>query len=146
MKPKKILTAIVFSVVSLSASAQFGVSYHESSMPLLGFGYELEDRYFAELRVGTNNYFENLSFELTANYIFINEDDFDFYGGVGGRTTDFSGLVIPAGVNVYPFENKRFGVHMEAAGLFGETAVFRASWGIRYRFGTGRDADDSPGE
>jgi len=141
---KKSLLLFVLSLFTLTSLAQFGVSYHESSMPFLGLNYELDDQYFGELRVGTNNYFEDIAFEVTANYIFIKDSNFDFYGGVGGRTTHFSGLVIPAGLNVYPFGDKHFGFHLEAAGLFGEVSILRASWGIRYRFGsTGSSAQET---
>ena len=132
---KNLFLAILFSTTTLSAFAQLGVSYHESSMPFVGINYEYQDKYLGEIRVSSNNYFEELAFEITANYIFLSSDDFDFYGGIGGRTTHFEGLVIPVGLNLYPFENDRFGFHLEAAGLFGEGAILRGSWGIRYRFG-----------
>jgi len=135
MLKKNSLLIFAFSLFAMTASAQFGVSYHESTMPFLGFNYELDDQYFGELRVGTNHYFEDIAFELTANYIFVKNSDFDFYGGIGGRTTQFAGLVIPAGLNVYPFKDKHFGFHIEVAGMFGEVSALRASWGIRYRFG-----------
>ncbi|MBS3806152.1 MAG: hypothetical protein KGY60_01495 [Bacteroidales bacterium] len=136
MLKKKSLLFFAFSLFAITASAQFGVSYHESSMPFLGFNYELDDQFFGELRVGTNHYFEDITFELTANYIFVKNSNFDLYGGIGGRTSHFSGLVIPAGLNLYPFEDKHFGFHLEAAGMFGEGSILRASWGIRYRFGS----------
>jgi hypothetical protein len=132
---KKCLLIVFFVMAGVSASAQFGVSYHQSSIPNLGFNFEYKDRYFAELRFGPNQYFENLALELTANYIFLNTEDYDFYGGIGGRTIQFEGLVIPAGVNIYPFDNKDFGFHLEAAAMLGENSVLRGSWGIRYRFG-----------
>lgn len=136
----------LLSVFTLNASAQFGVSYHQSSMPFLGFNYEMEDQFFAEIRAGANNYFENVAFEMTANYIFLKHPDYEVYGGIGGRTTRFSGLVVPTGVNVYPFENRHFGFHIEAAGLFGEVAVLRASWGIRYHFGSPGSTPQQKGE
>ena len=133
-------------LMASSASAQFGVSYHESSIPFLGFNYEYQDKYYGELRVASNYYFEHLAFELTANYIFLNKEDYDFYGGIGGRTTRLAGLVIPVGLNLYPFDNKRFGFHLEAAGLLGEAAVLRGSWGIRYRFGATKMNGGGDGE
>lgn len=144
MFSKKTFCILFFSLFTLTASAQFGVSYHESTMPFLGFNYELDDQYFGELRIGTNHYFEEIAFELTANYIFLKDASFDFYGGIGGRTTQLSGLVVPVGLNLYPFENKQFGFHVEAAGLFGEVSVLRASWGIRYRFGSAETARQEP--
>lgn len=68
------------------------------------------------------------------NYIFIKNETVDVYVGIGGRTTFFEGLVIPLGMNIYPFEKDNFGFHMELAGLINEGALLRGSWGIRYRF------------
>jgi hypothetical protein len=41
---------------------------------------------------------------------------------------------MPIGLNMYPFNDKRFGFHIEASFLAGEAAVFRTTWGIRFRF------------
>ncbi len=133
---KHLFILLILGLMASAASAQLGVSYHQSSVPYLGINYELNNQYMAEVRVGANNYFEHLAFELTANYFIVHDPSYDLYGGIGGRTTHFAGLVVPVGVNLYPFDNKDFGFHIEAAGMFGETAVFRADWGIRYRFGS----------
>ncbi len=46
----------------------------------------------------------------------------------------YTGVVIPVGLNIYPFTNKKFGFHIEAAPVIGEDFILRDSWGIRYRF------------
>lgn len=67
---------------------------------------------------GTDQYFDDTSLELVLNYKFIRKDMLEAYAGIGGRVQIFEGLVILLGMNIYPFENKRFGFQMEIAGLF----------------------------
>lgn len=144
---RRLFMFFILGLLASTASAQLGVSYHQSSIPYLGINYELNNQFMAEVRVGANNYFENLAFEFTANYFIVQDPSYDLYGGIGGRTSHFAGLVVPVGINLYPFDNKDFGFHIEAAGMFGETAAFRADWGIRYRFGsTGTPSEEAKGE
>ena len=44
-----------------------------------------------------------------------------------------SPVVVPIGLNIYPFSSKAFGFQMELAPIIGDD-VLRGSWGIRYRF------------
>ncbi len=92
------------------------------------------EKWLPEFRVGTDNFIDNVSLELVINHIFYKNDRIDFYGGLGGRIQSFEGLVIPVGLNIYPFERKDFGLHIEAAQFIGEGNIFRGSFGIRYRF------------
>lgn len=131
---RKILTvALVLGVKSIWA--QFGVAFHQSNLPFVGVHYEWKDRFRPELRIGVDQYTDNLSFEGAGFFDVIDKTDFEFYAGLGFRTRDFSGLVLPVGLNVYPFPVKNFGLHMELATLFSEENwLLRGSWGIRYRF------------
>lgn len=133
MKNARFLLLLII-MSSFSAEAQFGISYHQSSIPFVGFNYEIKDRFLPELRIGTDNFMEDLSAELVITYQFINKEDVEFYGGLGGRINTYEGLAIPIGLNVYPFEEKKFGFHIEIAPLIGEDQILRGSWGIRYRF------------
>lgn len=132
MKKLVLLSFLILSAFSLHA--QFGVSVHQSNIPFVGFNYQIKDRLLPELRFGIDTEFEYVGIEATLSYIFIRSDDFNFYGGLGARTTILEGVVLPVGLNIYPFENKRFGFQMEVAALSGEENVLRGSWGIRYRF------------
>ena len=131
---KKTTLLFLLLITSISCYSQFGVSIHQSNLPFAGFNYQINDRFLPELRVGIDQYFNDLSLEATVSYIFVKNDLVNFYGGVGARTTAFEGLVLPVGLNIYPFETKNFGFQMELAGLLGEASLLRGSWGIRYRF------------
>lgn len=132
---KKLILLAFFGLISTVSFAQWTVSYHQSNLPFIGVNKQLGEKWLPEFRVGTDNYIEDVSLELVANYIFIKNDRINFYGGLGGRVQSFPGLVIPVGLNIYPFERKDFGFQIEAAQFIGDGLdIFRGSFGIRYRF------------
>lgn len=119
------------------AFGQFGINFHQTNLPFVGLNYEIRNRLRPELRIGTDNYFEDTSIEGVITYDIANKDDFELYAGIGGRLNGFGGLVIPIGINVYPLSMKQFGFHIELAPIVGESSVLRGSWGIRYQFNRG---------
>jgi len=131
---KKFFLFTFFGLLSFAAFSQTTITFHQSNLPFLGVNYQFGERFIPELRVGTDTYFEDISLELAANYILKKSDRYEFYAGLGGRIGNFAGLVVPVGLNIYPFEEKDFGFHMEGAGIVGENSLFRGSFGIRYRF------------
>lgn len=127
---------LIFLLASNVAFAQFGVNIHQSEIPFMGFNYEISERWRPEMRFGTDNYFENISIELIACYDILNKEDYEFYAGAGARFNLLEGLVIPVGLNVFPFASKSFGFHIELSPIisFDDSSLLRGSWGIRYRF------------
>ncbi len=116
------------------AFGQIGISFHQTNLPFVGVSYEIKNKLRPELRIGTDNYFEDISIEGIITYDIVNNEDYEMYVGLGGRVNAFSGLVIPLGLNVYPLTAKQFGFHIELAPIIGEPSLLRGSWGIRYRF------------
>lgn len=132
---KKLIFVSILCAVFQISHGQFGASVHQSSIPFIGLNYQINDRFLPELRIGTDNYFEDTSLEFVLNYIFKKDEIVNAYFGLGGRIEIFQGIVVPLGMNIYPFEKKNFGFHIELAGLFADEGnVLRGSWGIRYRF------------
>lgn len=134
-----ILLILFAGTFSLSSKAQFGVAFHQSNLPFFDFNYQLDEKFGVSLRVGSDNYIEDLGYEAAFTYNFISKDDYNFYVGVGGRFNIFDGIVIPVGLQLFPFENKKFGFHgeltpMAVIGDAGSGVLLRGSWGIRYRF------------
>lgn len=133
---KKIFSVVLY-LLSVPSFAQFGVSFHQSNMPFIGFNYEIAGKFLPELRLGTDTYLDDISVEAVATYQFIDKDDVEVYAGLGGRVNTAAGLVAPIGVHIFPFNAKKLGFHIELTPLFiqeEETPVIRGSWGIRYRF------------
>lgn len=131
---KKVFTIVILLFVSTASHAQFGVSFNQSNLPFVGLSYEINNRLLPELRIGTDNYFDDTSLELTLSYIFKRNETVNVYAGLGGRVQLLGGVVVPVGLHIYPFEEKNFGFQIELAGILRESSLLRGSWGIRYRF------------
>ncbi|MDG1279128.1 MAG: hypothetical protein P8O16_17755 [Algoriphagus sp.] len=133
---KKTLLIALFGLFTISAYSQTTVSFHQSNLPFIGVNYQFGERFIPEFRIGTDQFFEDISLELAGNYIFKSEERYEFYAGLGVRVGSFDGLVVPVGLNIYPFEQKDFGFHIEGAPIIGfnDNSLFRGSFGIRYRF------------
>lgn len=140
---KKLIT-LVLCLSTVSVFGQFGISYHQSNLPFVGFNWEIADRFMPELRVGTDSYLDNIAVEAVATYQFINKSEYEVYVGLGGRIQNHrrdhlhhEGLVAPIGVHVFPFATKNFGFHAEFCPIIfsdPDSPFVRGSWGIRYRF------------
>jgi hypothetical protein len=133
----KFLILVFLFVLPSFALGQFGINFHQSNLPFIGLNYEIKNKLRPELRIGTDNYFEETSIEAVVMYDVANKDDYELYVGVGGKLNGFEGLVIPIGLNFYPLSTKQFGFHIELAPIIGEASVLRGSWGIRYQFNRG---------
>ena len=130
---KRIIILLLITVPFFSYG-QFGVSFYQSNLPFVGLSYEFNNKLRPEVRLGTDNYFDAMSVEGVLTYDFFKKEDYDIYGGLGVRVNNYTGLVIPIGINIYPFTAKQFGFHIELAPIIGENAILRGSWGIRYKF------------
>lgn len=130
---KALLTTLLL-VASVYSYGQLGISYHQSNLSFAGVNYQLGERFLPEFRMGANVLLDNFAPELVINYQFVKKEDYQVYAGLGGRIQIDEGIVLPLGVNIYPFENKQFGFQTELATVFSDNQIFRGSWGIRYHF------------
>ncbi|MBC6610482.1 hypothetical protein H8B15_06090 [Hymenobacter sp. BT507] len=140
---KKIYLLLAMCGAGLSAHAQLNVAYHQSGLPFASVSYDF-GRFHPDFRVGTDAFTSSLDPELTLNYKFVNKEDYYVYGGLGARTNNLAGAVVPVGIVVFPFAKKRLGFHTELSviGISEDAAVLRGSWGIKFRFGR---AEEGPG-
>ncbi len=120
-------------VTSTLVHAQWGVEFLASNFPQLTVNYEINERIRPGVSFGTDTYLEDISIELTATYDLLDRSEFEVYAGAGVRFNYFSGLVIPIGVNVYPFETDRLGFKIEMAPIIGDDAILRGGAGLRIR-------------
>lgn len=134
MKP---IITVLLLLFATNGYAQFGVSFHQSNLPFVGFNYEIKGKFLPEVRVGIDNYIRDVSLEAVGTYQFINKEDVEVYAGAGIRSRNSDGAIVtPVGLHVFPFTTKKLGFHMEVSPLFllEKEVVLRGSWGIRYRF------------
>ena len=128
------LITFVFLSIPTFTFGQFGVDFHMSNLPFFGLSYEIKDRVRPEIRIATDTYFNDFSIEGVVTYDILNKPDYEIYAGLGIRSNDFAGLVIPVGFNFYPFTEKKFGFLIELAPIIGESDILRGSLGFRYKF------------
>ncbi|MFK8056318.1 MAG: hypothetical protein AB8F78_09395 [Saprospiraceae bacterium] len=126
-------------LLAFSAHAQLGVAFYQSDLQFIGINYEYKDRYRAELSIGVDQNIENVPFMLDVTYDILNKDHYEIYAGAGiilfNNETEGK-LTIALGINIFPFENRQFGFHIEALPVFiNEDSLLLGSWGIRYKFG-----------
>ncbi|OUJ73410.1 hypothetical protein [Hymenobacter crusticola] len=140
---KKLYLLVTICGTSAAAHGQLNVAYHQSALPFASISYDF-GRFHPDFRVGVDAFTSNLNPELTLNYKFVNKEDYYVYGGIGGRTNNLAGAVVPVGVVVFPFARKRLGFHTELAviGIGENGTVLRGSWGVKFRFGR---AEEGPG-
>jgi hypothetical protein len=124
----------ILLAIPASAYSQIGVDFHFSNMPFFGVHYELWERVRPEVRLGTDTYLEDVALELIVTYDILKKADYELYAGLGYRDDPFAGLVIPIGLNFYPFQERKFGFHVEMTPIIGEADVLRGTLGIRYKF------------
>lgn len=132
MYKKRLVCLLVLFCLTFAAKAQFGVAYHLTFDSFFGFNYQIKDKFLPELRLSTNTNIVDV--EATFSYIFQHNDFSDVYAGLGISTLGDWYVTIPVGINVYPFNIKNFGFHMEATPMILGDFIFRGSIGIRYRF------------
>lgn len=122
---------------NVQGQARFGVNFHQSNIPMLGFSVE-KNAVLGEVRIGADQQLESFSPELMIAYKFYRKSIAEAYVGIGARFNELDGLVLPIGVNIYPFSGDQFGFHIEATPILGfpgnDFSMIRGSWGIRYRF------------
>lgn len=130
MKP--ILTTL-FLLVSSMSFGQFGVDFVVSNLPLLSVNYEFIDRVRPAIQIGTDSFFEDIAIEVVGTYDVLDKEDYEVYVGAGARFNNFSGFVVPIGLNVYPFVDDKLGFKIEVAPIFGDENLLRGGAGLRYR-------------
>jgi hypothetical protein len=131
---------MISTTIAFQSKAQLGATFNQSTyLSSVGVMYEFNDRIRPELRLGLNEnfvWFESNTAEFAINYDIINKVDYEFYSGIAFLYADNmgQGLMIPLGLNIYPFENKQFGFNIEGATLFDGMITFIPRWGFRYKF------------
>jgi hypothetical protein len=130
----KTLITLIISTIPSFVFGQLGIDYNQSNLPFTGVSYEIKERIRPELRIGTDNFLEDASVEGIVSYDILNKEEYEFYGGLGYRTNNFNGAVIPIGFNFYPLTSKNFGFKIEVTPILGESNILRGGLGFRYRF------------
>lgn len=140
MHLRNLICIVILILIAHVCHSQITVAYHQSNVSFIEAGYEINNRFMPSARLGTNLEFNDFILEIAGLYQFKDADQYEIYAGAGIRTgygltfNDNVFIVLPVGINFFPFNEKGFGFHIEAAPMLGDPDIFRGSFGIRYRF------------
>ncbi|MBW7848220.1 MAG: hypothetical protein H3C41_09090 [Bacteroidales bacterium] len=118
------------------STAQMSISFYSFSSKI-GLAYDVNPRFWSELRLYGNTNWEYLTPEIVACYNVVSKESHQVYFGFGGVMNYFTGVVVPVGFRFRPIEKfDRFSLHVEFQPTidFDEDLFFQSSWGFRYRF------------
>ncbi len=126
---------LLFTLIANKGFSQTSISYYNSSDSKVGLAHNFTDNLWGEARVAVTFEDFNTDFVLCYNAFEIN--NYNLYLGLGAQINDDSGLIIPIGVQVAPFEKfKELSLHVELQPIFTENDnKLQSSIGLRYTFG-----------
>lgn len=135
--------AFLLSCIKNHACGQISISYQYSSLNKIGVAYNFSQRFWAEFKIYSNTYFEDITPEMTFMYNISVKENHEIYAGIGGVANYISGIVFPVGLQVRPFENfRRFSFQIEiepTVDTQNEDLLLQSSAGIRYTFGKSKN-------
>ena len=119
---KILFVILLFTLIANKGFSQTSISYYNSSDSKIGLAHNFSEKLWGEARVAVTFEDFNTDFVLSYNVFQINDD---------------SGLIIPIGVQVAPFEKfKELSLHVELQPIFTENdSKLQSSIGLRYTFG-----------
>lgn len=131
------LIGIFFIFCDNTAIAQVTTGYYHSNLrSMVSVGYKINNMIEPSLRIGLDNYIEDIHIEPVVTFRYNDSWDYSPYVGVGTwLSLDELSLVFPIGFDVAPFTNKQFGFHFEMTPIVGfdlEYLILRGSIGFRY--------------
>jgi len=134
----KVLLGIISLLFCLWGNAQVSVSYYSSSLSKAGIAYDLNERFWGELRVYENTMLKDITPELVFCYNTTSKETHQTYVGLGVNVNQLTGIVVPVGVQFSPAEKRnRFSLHIEFQPSFDfghERIILQSAWGLRYKF------------
>ena len=126
---------LLFTLIANKGFSQTSISYYNSSDSKIGLAHNFSEKLWGEARLAVTFEDFNTDFVLCYNAFEIN--NYNLYLGLGAQINDDSGLIIPIGVQVAPFEKfKELSLHVELQPIFTENdSKLQSSIGLRYTFG-----------
>ena len=134
-----LLCFVISGSQSVAAQTKAGINFHYSQNTRVGIYADIYDRVILEGRIVDYSLFIDTPFEVYGFYKFLRKTNYEVYGGFGysfSAFPGFHGAIFSIGTNIYPFENKKFGFHVELNPVKGDFAplIIKGSWGMRYTF------------
>tara|TARA_R110001583_G_scaffold123940_1_gene275399 strand:+ start:15978 stop:16397 length:420 start_codon:yes stop_codon:yes gene_type:complete len=132
---KILFVILLFTLIANKGFSQTSISYYNSSDSKIGLAHNFSEKLWGEARVAVT--FEDFNTDFVLSYNVFEINNYNLYLGLGAQINDDSGLIIPIGVQVAPFEKfKELSLHVELQPIFTENdSKLQSSIGLRYTFG-----------
>lgn len=126
---------LLLTLIATKGFSQTSLAYYNSSDSKISLAQNFTEKLWGEVRIALT--FEDFNTDFVLCYNVFEVNNYNFYLGLGAQMRDDSGLIIPIGVQVAPFEKfKELSLHVELQPTFLEDEnLLHSSIGIRYTFG-----------
>lgn len=126
---------IILTLIANKGFSQTSLAYYNSSDSKISLAQTFTEKLWGEVRVAVT--FEDFNTDFVLCYNAFEVNDYNFYLGLGAQVRNDSGLIIPIGVQVAPFEKfKELSLQVEIQPVFTDyDTMLHSSIGIRYTFG-----------
>ncbi|MBZ9777832.1 hypothetical protein LB452_02755 [Psychroflexus sp. CAK8W] len=136
-KSVKILSVLLFLVLATEASSQITASFYaNSNSSKFALGYNINERFWTDLRVYSDTSLDNVTPEIVINHNIVKKNNYDIYFGAGAILNNINAVIIPVGIGIKPIESLRnlsFNIEFNPIYEFDLEDVFiRGFIGIRY--------------
>ncbi|MHB0756801.1 hypothetical protein [Polaribacter sp. M15] len=137
MKKRNLILTVIFAFFYLTNNAQTSVSFYQNETnSKIAIGYEFHKKLWADLRVYSGTNIGNFTPEVVLNYNFVNKEKYETYIGAGFSLNNISGIIIPVGIGIKPFEKlKNLSLNIELNPTYEmdlDDLLIRGFIGVRY--------------
>ncbi|MBZ9652378.1 hypothetical protein [Psychroflexus montanilacus] len=133
----KILSIALLLFITTEASSQITASFYtNSNSSKFAVGYNINERFWTDLRVYSGTDIDNITPELVINHNIVKKSSYDVYFGAGAILNDINAFVIPIGIGIKPLESlKNLSLNIEFNPIYEidlDDVFIRGFVGVRY--------------
>lgn len=139
MKMKNLILTITIIIFSFNSYSQISTSFYQNdNNSKIAIGYEFSEKLWGDIRVYSGTSIENFTPEIVLNYNLVRKEKYTTYIGAGFSLNNISGIIIPIGIAIKPFENSKnlsFNIEFDPTYEINfEDILIRGFVGIKYIF------------
>lgn len=104
---KSILVLVVIGYATKSQAQFTGGLYTNGHHLAWALGYNIHDKFWADARFLSGYNLDSFTPEIAVHYNLVRRTNHDFYAGLGAIVNEETGLLVPFGLSLHPFEKLR---------------------------------------
>lgn len=133
----KILSIALLLFITTEASSQITASFYtNSNSSKFAVGYNINERFWTDLRVYSGTDIDNITPELVLNHNIVKKSSYEVYFGAGAILNDINAFVIPIGIGIKPLDSlKNLSLNIEFNPIYEidlDDVFIRGFVGVRY--------------